>query len=80
MLEDRWKGFSKRINNTSSIFRDRNNIYSNLFYEKYSDLIGNKIELKKINELSESIISDILRYSIKECFFNKPGLRAYIAI
>ena len=46
MLEDRWKDFSKRINNTSSIFRDRNNIYSNLFYEKYSDLISNKIEIK----------------------------------
>ena len=73
MLEDRWKGFSKRINNTSSIFRDRNNIYSNLFYEKYSHLIGNKIELKKINELSESIISDILRYSIKECNISIPN-------
>jgi len=73
MLEDRWKGFSKRINNTSSIFRDRNNIYTNLFYEKYGDLIGKKIELKKIHGLSKSIISDILRYSIKECNISIPN-------
>ena len=73
MLEDRWKGFSKRINNTSLIFRNRNNIYANLFYEKYGNLIGKKIELKKINELSESIISDILRYSIKECNISIPN-------
>ncbi|MAR95257.1 MAG: tRNA lysidine(34) synthetase TilS [Gammaproteobacteria bacterium] len=73
LLETRWKNFSIRINNTSSILKNRNKIYSELFNEKFHDLIGNNIELKKIHGLSDSVISDILRYSIKECNIAMPN-------
>ena len=73
LLEERWNGFTKRINRTSSIFRDRNNMYTALINEKYSDLIGEKIEIKKIKGLSNSIISDILRYSIRQCNIALPN-------
>ena len=73
LLEGRWNGFAKRINKTSSIFRDRNNIYAELINEKYSYLIGEKIEIKKIKGLSNSIISDILRYSIRQCNIALPN-------
>ena len=73
MLEKRWKNFPKRVNNTSLILKNRNKIYSELFYEKFHELIGNNIELKKIDSLSDSVISDILRYSIKECNIAMPN-------
>ena len=73
MLEERWKNFPKRINNAAQIFRNRNNIYSELMYEKYRHIIGKKIRLNEIKELPDSIIADILRYSIKECNISSPN-------
>ena len=73
LLEKRWKNFPKRVNNTSLILKNRNKIYSELFYEKFHELIGDNIELKKIDGLTDSVISDILRYSIKECNIAMPN-------
>lgn len=73
LLEERWKNFPKRINNAAQIFRNRNNIYSELMYEKYRHIIGKKIRLNEIKELPDSKIADILRYSIKECNISSPS-------
>ena len=73
MLEKKWNNFPKRVNNFSKIIRDRNNNYSYLMHERYDDLISNSINLKKLRELSDPLISDVLRYSIKKCNIAVPN-------
>jgi tRNA(Ile)-lysidine synthase len=73
MLERKWNNFPDRINNFSKIIKDRNNSYSYLMHEKYNDLITNSIDLKKLRELSNPVISDVLRYSIKKCNIAAPN-------
>ena len=73
MLERKWNNFPNRINNFSKIIKDRNNSYSYLMHEKYNDLITNSIDLKKLRELSNPVISDVLRYSIKKCNIAAPN-------
>ena len=73
MLEKKWNNFPNRVNNFSKIIRDRNNNYSYLMHERYDDLISNSINLKKLRELSDPLISDVLRYSIKKCNIAVPN-------
>tara|TARA_B100001094_G_C18180664_1_gene800719 strand:- start:1912 stop:2868 length:957 start_codon:yes stop_codon:yes gene_type:complete len=75
MLESRWKDFPKRVNNFSAIIKKRNNNYSNFIHEKYNDLISDAINLKKLKELSDPLIADVLRYSIKECSIASPNIK-----
>ena len=73
MLEKKWNNFSNRVSNFSKIIKDRNDNYSDLMHEKYDDLISNSINLKKLRELSDPLIADILRYSIKKCNLAVPN-------
>ena len=62
MLEERWINFPQRVNNLTDILINRNDNYKNIFIEKYNELIGQEIEVKKLKSLSKSIIKDILRF------------------
>ena len=73
MLEKKWNNFSNRVSNFSKITKDRNDNYSDLMHEKYDDLISNSINLKKLKELSDPLIADVLRYSIKKCNIAVPN-------
>ena len=73
MLEKKWNNFSNRVSNFSKIIKDRNDNYSDLMHEKYDDLISNSINLKKLRELSDPLIADVLRYSIKKCNLAVPN-------
>jgi len=73
LLEDRWNNFPQRFTNMSSIIRDRNSNYSDLLFEIHHELIGKEIEIKKLKEVSRTIIYDILRYSIKKCNIAVPN-------
>ena len=73
MLEKKWNNFSNRVSNFSKIIKDRNDNYSDLMHEKYDDLISNSINLKKLKELSDPLIADVLRYSIKKCNIAVPN-------
>ena len=73
MLEKKWNNFSNRVSNFSKIIKDRNDNYSDLIHEKYDDLISNSINLKKLKELSDPLIADVLRYSIKKCNIAVPN-------
>lgn len=73
MLEKKWNNFSNRVSNFSKIIKDRNDNYSDLMHEKYDDLISNSINLKKLKELSDPLIADVLRYSIKKCNLAVPN-------
>ena len=73
MLEKKWNNFSNRVSNFSKIIKDRNDNYSDLMHEKYDDLISNSINLKKLKELSDPLIADVLRYSIKKCNLAVPS-------
>ena len=73
MLEKKWNNFSNRVSNFSKIIKDRNDNYSDLMHEKYDDLISNSINLKKLKELSDALIADVLRYSIKKCNIAVPN-------
>ena len=42
-------------------------------HEKYDDLISNSINLKKLKELPDPLIADVLRYSIKKCNIAVPN-------
>ena len=73
MLEKKWNNFPNRVSNFSKIIKDRNDNYSDLMHEKYDDLISNSINLKKLKELSDPLIADVLRYSIKKCNIAVPN-------
>ena len=73
MLEKKWNNFSNRVSNFSKIIKNRNDNYSDLMHEKYDDLISNSINLKKLKELSDPLIADVLRYSIKKCNIAVPN-------
>ena len=73
MLEKKWNNFPNRVSNFSKIIKDRNDNYSYLMHDKYDDLISNSINLKKLRELSDPLISDVLRYSIKKCNIAVPN-------
>jgi len=73
MLEKKWNNFPNRVSNFSKIIKDRNDNYSDLMHEKYNDLISNSINLKKLRELSDPLIADVLRYSIKKCNLAVPS-------
>ena len=73
ILEKKWNNFPNRVSNFSKIIKDRNDNYSDLMHEKYNDLISNSINLKKLRELSDPLIADVLRYSIKKCNLAVPN-------
>ena len=73
MLEKKWNNFPNRVSNFSKIIKDRNDNYSYLMHDKYDDLISNSINLKKLRHLSDPLISDVLRYSIKKCNIAVPN-------
>jgi len=73
ILEKKWNNFPNRVSNFSKIIKDRNDNYSDLMHEKYNDLISNSINLKKLRELSDPLIADVLRYSIKKCNLAVPS-------
>ena len=73
ILEKKWNNFPNRVSNFSKIIKDRNDNYSDLMHEKYDDLISNSINLKKLKELSDPLIADVLRYSIKKCNLAVPS-------
>ena len=73
MLEKKWNNFPNRVSNFSKIIKDRNDNYSYLMHDKYDDLISNSINLKKLRDLSDPLISDVLRYSIKKCNIAVPN-------
>ena len=73
LLENRWNNFPQRFTNMSSIIRDRNSNYTDLFFERHQELIGKEIEIKKLKEVSRAVIYDILRYSIKKCNIAVPN-------
>ena len=73
ILEKKWNNFPNRVSNFSKIIKDRNDNYSDLMHEKYDDLISNSINLKKLRELSDPLIADVLRYSIKKCNLAVPS-------
>ena len=75
LLEERWNNFPERINNFSSILSSRNDNYMNLIHGKYQHLIGNSINLKELKELPDTIISDVLRYSIKKSNIAIPSIK-----
>ena len=75
LLEERWNNFPERINNFSSILSSRNHNYMNLIHWKYQHLIGNSINLKELKELPDTIISDVLRYSIKKSNIATPSIK-----
>ena len=75
LLEERWNNFPERINNFSSILSSRNHNYMNLIHGKYQHLIGNSINLKELKELPDTIISDVLRYSIKKSNIATPSIK-----
>ncbi len=73
LLEERWNNFPKRINKTSLILRNRNQIYIELLNQKHSDIIGETIDLKKIRTVPKQIAIDIIRFSIKKCNIAAPN-------
>ena len=73
MLDSRWNNFAQRINSMSHIIQERNVNYTNLFLEKHGGLVGHKIDINKLKALQESLIIDVLRYSIKECNLAVPN-------
>ena len=73
MLDSRWNNFAQRINSMSNIIQERNDNYTNLFLEKYGELVGHKIDINKLKSLQESLIIDVLRYSIKACNLAAPN-------
>ena len=75
LLEERWNNFPKRVNNFSTILSSRNDNYMNLIHGKYQHLIGNSINLKELKELPDTIISDVLRYSIKKSNIATPSIK-----
>ena len=75
LLEERWNNFPERINNFSTILSSRNDNYMNLIHGKYQHLIGNSINLKELKELPDTIISDVLRYSIKKSNIAIPSIK-----
>ena len=75
LLEERWNNFPERINNFSTILSSRNDNYMNLIHGKYQHLIGNSINLKELKELPDTIISDVLRYSIKKSNIATPSIK-----
>ena len=73
LLDSRWNNFAQRINSMSHIIQERNVNYTNLFLEKHGGLVGDKIDINKLKALQESLIIDVLRYSIKECNLAVPN-------
>ena len=73
LLDSRWNNFAQRINSMSNIIQERNDNYTNLFLEKYGELVGHKIDINKLKSLQESLIIDVLRYSIKACNLAAPN-------
>ena len=73
LLEERWINFPQRVNNLTDILINRYDNYKNIFIEKYNELIGQEIEVKKLKSLSKSIIKDILRFSISQCNIALPS-------
>ena len=73
LLDSRWNNFAQRINSMSHIIQERNVNYTNLFFEKYGELVGHKIDINKLKTLQESLIIDVLRYSIKACNLAVPN-------
>ena len=73
LLDNRWSNFAQRINTMSHIIQERNVNYTNLFMEKHGELVGHKIDINKLKTLQESLIIDVLRYSIKACNLAVPN-------
>jgi tRNA(Ile)-lysidine synthase len=65
-IEQRWNKASLRIFNSSNFIKTKNQSYEILFKEKFHHLIGKKIKVKDLKEIQESLIADIIRFSIKE--------------
>jgi len=57
----------------SHIIQERNVNYTNLLLEKHGGLVGHKIDINKLKTLQESLMIDVLRYSIKACNLAVPN-------
>ena len=75
LLEKRWKSFPNRINNMSSIIKERNDDYFELINNKYNELIDSEIEIKKLKKIPNSVVRDILRFSIKKSNLSLPNTK-----
>ena len=75
LLEKRWKSFPNRINNMSSIVKERNGDYFELINNQYNELIDSAIEIKKLKKISNSVARDILRLSIKKSNLSLPNTK-----
>ena len=75
LLEKRWKSFPNRINNMTSIIKERNDDYFELINNKYNELIDSEIEIKKLKKIPNSVVRDILRFSIKKSNLSLPNTK-----
>ena len=66
LVNKRWKDSEKRIQLTSEIVQEKQEIFNNLFAEKFSKIIiNNLIPIKELKGLKENEAKELLRYLIK---------------
>jgi hypothetical protein len=66
LVNKRWKDSEKRIQLTSEIVQEKQEIFNNLFVEKFSKIIiNNLIPIKELKGLKENEAKELLRYLIK---------------
>ena len=66
LVNKRWKDSEKRIQLTSEIVQEKQEIFNNLFAEKFSKIIiNNLIPIKELKDLKENEAKELLRYLIK---------------
>jgi tRNA(Ile)-lysidine synthase len=59
----------------SSIIKERNDDYFELINNKYNELIDSEIEIKKLKKIPNSVVRDILRFSIKKSNLSLPNTK-----
>ena len=65
VVDKRWKNSQKRIQHTAELIQDKQEIFNNLFSEKFSKIIiNNAMPIEELNALSENEAKELLRHLI----------------
>ena len=66
LINARWPNYEKRIQQTSEIIQERQDIFNSLFKKSYEGLIiNNSIDIKALKQLELSEAKELFRYIIK---------------
>ena len=74
LINERWNNFEKRIQSTSDIIKDRQEIFNLLFLEKYGSLVSNNsIPLDIFKELDSVEAKELIRFIIDKSNIALPS-------